>query len=134
MKIKVYICCPYSIGDQALNVRRAIMVANQLWKMGYIPFNPLLFHFAHLVCPLDYEDWMMQDEEWIKQCDVLLRLSGESKGCDREVIYASKLGIPIITKIEDLKSILIGGILVKIPINAPNRYTMAEIIEWEDLE
>jgi len=101
--IKVFISCPYTLGDVAQNVKRSIMVADKLMNLGYIPFNPLLSHFSHLVMARPYEDWLKLDNEWLKCCDVVLRLSGESKGADKEVLLATELGIPVFTKIEDLK-------------------------------
>ena len=91
--IKVFISSPYSIGSEAENVRRQMDVANELINNGFVPFIPLLYHFQHMVHPQDYEVWLQQDKEWLKQCDCVLRLRGESKGADLEVELAKELGI-----------------------------------------
>lgn len=102
MKIKVYIASPYTIGDQAHNVRRQMDCFDELLKLGFVPFAPLFTHFQHLVHPADYEAWMNWDFEWVKCCDALLRLSGASPGADREVELAQTEGIPVFYSIEDM--------------------------------
>lgn len=100
--IKVYIASPYTIGDVAKNVRRQIDYVEELMNMGFAPFAPLYSHFQHMVHPRPYEDWIKVDLEWIKSCDCVLRLGGESKGADREVEYARELGIPVYYYIEQV--------------------------------
>lgn len=92
---KMYIACPYSKGDAAVNVRNAILVADQVAGLGWAPFIPVLTHFWHMLSPHDYEFWMKQDMEWLKLCDAVVRLGGESAGADREVRYAISKGIPV---------------------------------------
>ena len=94
---KVYIASPYTIGDAITNVNRSIKAANQLLEKGYCPFLPLLYHFWHLVTPKKYEEWLELDMEWLKSCDIVVRLPGESSGADREVALAKELGIPVKT-------------------------------------
>ena len=105
--IKVYIASPYTLGDTAVNVKKQIDTANALIKMGYAPYAPLLCHFQHLIHPQDYEVWTIQTMEWLKCCDVVLRLSGRSAGADNEVMMAKKLEIPVVVSIDDLLSTLI---------------------------
>ncbi len=93
--IKVYIASPYTIGDAAENVRRQIDCANVLMNKGFAPYAPLTSHLHHIVHPRSHENWMKQDLEWVKACDCLLRLSGESKGADIEVKYAKDIGIAV---------------------------------------
>jgi hypothetical protein len=100
--ITVYIASPYTKGDVAQNVRRQIDAANQLAKLGYVPFWPLSSHFWHMVHEHEYEFWMRQDEEWVRRCDCLLRLPGESAGADQEVALAKSLNIPVFYSIESL--------------------------------
>jgi hypothetical protein len=99
---KVYIASPYSIGDPSVNVRRQIDAAEELINAGFYPYLPLLSHFQHEVHPHDYETWVRLDDAWIPACDALLRLPGESKGADREVALALKLGIPVYYSIGEL--------------------------------
>lgn len=105
MRKKVYIASPYTIGDVAANVGAQIHAANALINLGFAPFAPLLSHFQHLVHPQPYDVWMELDLLWLKQCDYVLRLPGESKGADMEVECAKENNIPVFTSIGDLRSI-----------------------------
>ena len=86
--MRIYVAGPLSEGDHGDNVRTAILVATALLDAGHHPYLPHLTAFWHLVTPRDYEVWMDLDIEWIKQCEALVRLPGESPGADREVIAA----------------------------------------------
>jgi len=94
--MKVYIAAPYTNGDTIQNVRRVIDFADSLASCGLVPFIPHLTHFWHFVHPHDIEFWYKYDLEWLRNCDVLIRLSGESKGADAEVELAKTLGIPVV--------------------------------------
>jgi hypothetical protein len=71
---------------------------------GYVPFAPLLFHFQHITFPLPEEVWLELDFEWVRACDGVLRLPGESKGADMEVEVAKTANIPVFTKVEDIET------------------------------
>jgi hypothetical protein len=101
--IKVYIASPYTLGDVAVNVKRQLDVADDLMTLGYAPFAPLYSHFQHMAHPRPYTDWIKIDLVWVKACDCVLRLEGESKGADGEVQYALDLGLPVFYTIEDLQ-------------------------------
>lgn len=93
--MRVYVAGPITKGDQFLNVRNAILVADDLLFSGMSPFVPHLCSLWHIVAPQDYERWMSYDQEWLEVCDVLLRIPGESSGADREIVQAMDLGIPV---------------------------------------
>lgn len=95
--MKIYIACPYTFGDPAVNVKNCIAAANTLAEKGHTPFAPLLFHFWHILHPHDYEFWMKQSLSWLPWCEAVVRLQGESNGADREVKFAQTLGIPVYT-------------------------------------
>jgi hypothetical protein len=101
--IKIYIASPYTIGNKEENVKRQIEVANQLMDLKYCPFTPLLSHYHNSMFERSYEDWMEIDFEWIKSCDGILRLEGESRGADAEIEFAKQLGISVFYSIEDLE-------------------------------
>ncbi len=101
--IKVYIASPYTLGDVAVNVKRQIDVADQLMNLGFAPFAPLYSHFQHMVHPRPYQDWIKIDLEWVKSCDCILRLEGDSSGADGEVEYAKQLGLPVFYDIKVLE-------------------------------
>ena len=92
----VYVAGPYSIGDVAQNVRRAMEAAHVLIVAGHAPYIPHLAHFLHLHQPQDYETWMRLDLAWLSRCDALVRLPGESEGADREVAEAHRCNIPVV--------------------------------------
>lgn len=100
--IKVYIASPYTIGDQAVNVKISMDAAHELMNFGYAPFAPLLSHFQHMMHPRPYEDWMAMDFVWIEACDCVLRIPGESSGADREVKFANEKGIPVYYSVAEL--------------------------------
>lgn len=91
----VYIASPYTKGDVVVNVRRSLQAADRLLDDGFIPFVPLLSHFWHVISPKTPDVWYEYDNEWVKRCDCLLRLPGESKGADNEVKLALQRGIPV---------------------------------------
>jgi hypothetical protein len=101
-RLRVYIAGPYTRPDPCANTHRAIAAADRLWDAGFIPFVPHLSHFWHTMSPRPYEDWLAYDLEWLRCCDVVLRLSGESSGADREVREAEALGIPVYHSVEGL--------------------------------
>jgi hypothetical protein len=100
--IKVYIASPYTIGDKESNVRRQIETAALLMDMGYNPFVPLLAHYQDIICPRPYENWLKNDLDWIRCCDVVLRLDGESKGADIEVEWATDNFVTVVFSIKEL--------------------------------
>jgi hypothetical protein len=100
--MRIYIACPYSKGDQAVNVRRSIDAAEAVAAKGHFPFNPLFSHFWHMIHPHDYKFWINQDLEWLRECQAVLRLSGESLGADAEVELAKIYGKPVFWSVEDI--------------------------------
>lgn len=92
---RVYVAGPYTQGDVALNVRRAIEAGHLLLEAGHIPYIPHLTHFWHLVFPRPYEDWLDLDNKWLPMCHGVLRLAGESSGADKEVALAVELKMPV---------------------------------------
>lgn len=98
--MRIYIAAPYTKGDQSLNVRRAIIVAERIIAAGHIPFVPLLYHLWRLMSPHEYGYWMTLDLSWIEACDALVWLDGESSGRDEEVAVAEELGKAVYTEVE----------------------------------
>ena len=100
--IRVYLASPYTNGDVAINVNRVIDMANQLADKGYAPYIPHLTHFWHIITPRPYDFWLKLDNEFLKCCDCILRLEGNSKGADNEVALALKLEKPVFYSISEL--------------------------------
>jgi hypothetical protein len=103
---KIYVAGPYTKGDVAINVRNAFQVANILAERGFAPYVPHSTHFWHLIFPHDYEFWLNLDREFIPCCDAILRIHGDSNGADKEVKYATELGLPIFFDVDTLTNTL----------------------------
>lgn len=95
MSRRIYIAGPYTLGDVAINIGKAIIAGDELFNYGFYPYIPHLNHFWHLVCPRHWNEWITQDLAFLVICDGLLRIPGESKGADMEVAKAKDLGIPV---------------------------------------
>ena len=99
--MRVYIAGPYSEGDTAVNVARAIAAADAVLCAGHTPFLPHLSHFWHLLHHHPYEMWMAYTRVWLMVCDALIRLSGESPGVDSEAHLARSQQIPVYYSVEE---------------------------------
>ncbi len=114
-KVYVYIAGPIcnggAINDPEViksNCFRAISVADHLMVRGFIPFVPHLNCGWHDLYPHSHEEWLAWDYAWLKKCNAVLRIGGESKGADQEVTYALNLqtkwgkGLPVFYAEDDL--------------------------------
>lgn len=100
--MRIFISGPYTNPDPCINTRKAILVGEEVMKMGHIPFIPHLNHLWHLISPHPIYFWYEYDLEWLKVCDVILRLPGESDGAIKEVEFAVSNGIRVIYDINEL--------------------------------
>jgi len=100
--IKVYIASPYTKGDVAQNVKLQLDTFAELMDLGFLPFAPLYSHFQHMAHPRPYDAWIKLDLEWVKVCDCVIRLGGESFGADGEVKYATELNKNVFYSINEL--------------------------------
>lgn len=101
-RVHVFVSGPYTLGDVAANVSRAIDVATELLDLGFAPYLPHLSHFWHLQHQRPYETWMELDAAWLRQCHCMLRIPGESSGADAEEEEAGLLGIPVYYGVHEL--------------------------------
>ena len=100
--MRVYLAAPYTEGDPEKNVEIAIDAATYLRRRGHAPFVPHLNHYwAKRDKTSNYEIWMEYDRQWIPVCEALIRLKGKSKGADREVAEARRIGIPVYYSVEE---------------------------------
>ena len=109
----VYVAGPYTRGDPVENTRKAIEVGDKLVRWGFIPFVPHLTLFWHFAFPHDVNFWYRFDNYWLKKCDILLRLPGESTGADNEVELARREGLRVYFSLEELllrESIQLEGV------------------------
>lgn len=103
-KPKIYVAGPYTSGDVAQNVRKAIDIANELADLGFAPYVPHFTHFWHIIHPRPYEFWLEHDNEYLPVCDGVFRIAGASNGADKEVKYAESLEIPVFFDMSSLLS------------------------------
>ncbi len=92
---RIYIAGPYTKGDVAVNVKRAMEAGLLIARAGHAPFIPHLYHFAHMLDPQPYETWTEIDLAWLDACHYFFRLPGDSAGAEIEEIRAAYLGLPI---------------------------------------
>ncbi len=102
----IYVAGPYTKDDPAVNTRNAILVGEEIVKMGHIPFIPHLTHFWHIIFPHEYQYWMDMDEKWLLRCDALFRMPGNSSGADIEVKKAKERGMPVYYSLEEMQNSL----------------------------
>lgn len=99
----VYLAMPYTKPDPVENMHKAFAVADSLLDVC-VPFVPHFTMFWHFHSPKGYETWLEIDKEYLRRCDALLRLGGESTGADREVRFAQSLGLPTFYSTVGLRS------------------------------
>lgn len=93
-RLKCYIAGAYSKPEPVANVAVACRFASWLIDHGHNVFVPHLNVLLHFMEARSWDDWLSLDMDWVESCDVLIRLPGESKGADREVIHAMDKLIP----------------------------------------
>ena len=86
----------------AINVKKAMDVTNELIERGFAPYCPHLTHFLHINNFQPYEKWLELDLEYLKVCDMLLRIPGDSNGADKEVEFAKSNDIKVFYSLNDL--------------------------------
>lgn len=140
----VYIAGPLnSSGRVADNIRTATRTAKQLRQAfpWVVPFVPHLFWFMEVAEdePMGDDFWLSWDFEWVRRCDVLLRLPGESFGSDIEVEVAKDYGRRVFYGVEDFIAWLtpepITETVRKVdPEVPPNRAFMPQVTAYEPVE
>lgn len=99
--VTVYIASPYSKGNSVTNIRRSFLAAEDLIEKGFLPFCPLLCHVWDIASPHPEQYWFDYDLKWLLKCDFVLRLVGESRGADAEIIEAHKAGIAVFYSLDE---------------------------------
>jgi hypothetical protein len=104
--MRIFISAPYTLGDQAANVRAAIDAAELVAAKGHIPFVPHLFHFWHLIHPHQKIFWVALDLAWLDKCHAILILPGCSIGSEQEEARARYLGKTIFYSITTIPTVV----------------------------
>lgn len=100
--MRIYVAGPYTNGDVAQNVKKAITIGDALFNMGHKPYIPHLTHFWHILYEHTWKEWMELDEAFLPLCDSLFRIEGKSIGADGEVALALSLDMPIYYSLEEV--------------------------------
>lgn len=100
-QIWVYIAGPYTKPDPVANTHRALKFATSIRKQNVIPFVPHMTLLWQAVTPQPYDFWLKIGLDYLKRCDALYRLSGESEGSDKEEKFAHQHGIPVFHDLKD---------------------------------
>ncbi len=102
--MRVYIAGPLTNGGQVPgkeNVELAIEMGELVLRHGHEPFIPHLYYYWHQLFPHHHNTWMELDLKWLRVCDALIRLPGDSPGADKEVALAEELHIPVFFSLEE---------------------------------
>lgn len=98
--IRCYVAGPIGANDDARagKITAALDAGVELLRLGFAPFVPHLWAAANLNADgvASYEQWMDYDFAWLQQCQMVLRIPGDSPGADREVAEAQRLGLPVV--------------------------------------
>ena len=105
----IYVAGPYTDGDVALNVRKAIDAAESLAGLGYVPVIPHLSHFWHMIHAHDYEFWVDYGKKLLGICNALFLLPGYSLGAENEIALAMERFLPIYLSIREVPCLGCGA-------------------------
>ncbi|MGA2790288.1 MAG: DUF1937 family protein [Candidatus Bathyarchaeia archaeon] len=114
-RLKIYVAGPYTPANSDphdaarvahQNTLKAIRAGIQVIEKGHVPFIPHLTHFIHLETkkPLPAQFYYAYDKVWLEFCDAFLYLGG-SKGADKELQLAKKLGLRIFRSTKEIPRI-----------------------------
>jgi hypothetical protein len=112
-KPRVYIAAPFkgsNDGPTFGNARRAIQIAEDIIRIGAVPFIPHLNGFWEIIFPHGEDFWIEWDLAWLAVCDATYvpDYLGYSRGRDIEMKMAEKLGIPIFRDMHKLREFIDG--------------------------
>ena len=99
---RIFISGPLTVGDQMMNIRNAIDVAEIVINGKHCPVVPHYSSYHNMIHQHSYDDWMNICYCMLEGSDVMFRINGKSYGADLEEKFANKHGIPIFYEIEKL--------------------------------
>jgi hypothetical protein len=83
-----------------------ILAGEAIRQKGHVPFIPLMNVVWELALDVSEEAMMEWDLHWLRKCDAIIRLPGESVGADYEIEKAKEWGLTIYDRLEDVPSCL----------------------------
>lgn len=104
MKKLIYIAGPYTYPSQIENIKNTCLIADKVLKAGFAALVPHLTAMWDLISPENwsYESWLALDLEYLRRCDGMLRIEGQSNGADKEETFAKENNIPIFYSVQEL--------------------------------
>jgi hypothetical protein len=99
----IYVAGPFS-GEELANTLAALEAGERLEAIGCDAFVPHIFYWWNREYPKTYEHWLKKCLLWMRKCDAVYRLPGESRGADCEVAVASIYDIPVFRSEEEVRS------------------------------
>jgi nucleoside 2-deoxyribosyltransferase len=99
----VYVAGPVTKGNWMRNLRNAIDAGERITAAGFLPVIPHYSMLLELIYPDHDYNFMLYRVTlpFIKKCDYLVRIPGDSSGGDKEVEYATSLEIPVFFSIDE---------------------------------
>ena len=98
----IYVAGPYSKPDPIQNTHNTLQIADKILKLGGTPIIPHLSLLWHLYSPKEYVFWLEYNMEFLRKCQAVFRIQGESYGANEEEKVAHEIGIPIFYNLYDL--------------------------------
>lgn len=112
----ILVAGPYRSGTDddpdrmAANLRRLEEAAWPVFELGHVPMIgewvalPVLRSAGAdgLDHPLTEQVMYPTAQRLLQHCDAVLRLPGESRGADQDVVIARERGLPVYTRVEDI--------------------------------
>ena len=107
---RVYIAGPLATsGEIGPNTHKAIYAFASLASAGLAPYLPHLMLLADIACPIKRDNYLATGEEFLRVCDAVYRMPGESQGADDEEQMAEDEGIPVFYDIQALIGAAMAG-------------------------
>ena len=104
----IYVAGPmYGSGYLDDNIKAALTIADILSSEGeqsVVPFVPHLYTFWHFRSEKPVDDWLRFDKAWLRKCDAMVRIAGESPGSTLEEAWAAEWDMPVL-HLPDVKTI-----------------------------
>lgn len=102
MRKIIYLAGPMALGNMADNIGQAWAAAERLRDAGFTPITPQDNFFGSIVGKRrSHAEWLDIDKPLVLASTAVLRLPGESKGADMEVVWAMEARIPIYETYDD---------------------------------
>jgi len=111
-QLRVYISGPYSADNEVQcneNIEQARQAAGAILIRGHYPFCPhtMTANFERVFPDITWREYIVADCAWLPFCHAILMLPGWecSRGAVIELEEARKLGLRVITSVEELEDL-----------------------------